>query len=52
VGESGVISPGAVVAGAVEDALAEYGAEITRLPVTPQRIFDALCATGRWPNRR
>jgi CO/xanthine dehydrogenase Mo-binding subunit len=52
VGESGVISPGAVVAGAVEDALAEYGAEITRLPVTPQRIFDALRATGRWPNRR
>jgi len=52
VGESGVISPGAVVAGAVGDALAEYGAEIARLPVTPQRIFDALRATGRWPNRR
>jgi carbon-monoxide dehydrogenase large subunit len=49
VGESGVIAPGAVIAGAVEDALADYGAEITRLPVTPARVFQALRATGRWP---
>jgi carbon-monoxide dehydrogenase large subunit len=49
VGESGVISPGAVVAGAVEDALSDYGAEITRVPVTPARVFEALRATGRWP---
>jgi carbon-monoxide dehydrogenase large subunit len=49
VGESGVIAPGAMIAGAVEDALADYGAEITRLPVTPARVFDALRATGRWP---
>ncbi len=49
VGESGVIAPGAVVAGAVEDALAGYGVEIDRLPVTPRRVFDALRATGRWP---
>ena len=49
VGESGVISPGAMIAGAVEDALADYGAEITRLPVTPARFFEALRATGRWP---
>jgi carbon-monoxide dehydrogenase large subunit len=49
VGESGVISPGAMIAGAVEDALADYGAEITRLPVTPARVFEALRATGRWP---
>ncbi len=50
VGESGVISPGAMIAGAVEDALADYGAEITRLPVTPARVFEALRATGRWPS--
>jgi carbon-monoxide dehydrogenase large subunit len=49
VGESGVISPGAIVAGAVEDALAEYGVQIDRLPVTPARVFEALRATGRWP---
>jgi aerobic carbon-monoxide dehydrogenase large subunit len=49
VGESGVIAPGAMIAGAVEDALADYGVEITRLPVTPARVFDALRATGRWP---
>jgi aerobic carbon-monoxide dehydrogenase large subunit len=51
VGESGVIAPGAMIAGAVEDALADYGAEITRLPVTPARVFEALRATGRWPPR-
>jgi carbon-monoxide dehydrogenase large subunit len=42
VGESGVISPSAVVAGAVEDALAEHGAEVTRVPVTPARVWEAL----------
>ena len=52
VGESGVISPGAVVAGAVEDALSEYGVDITRLPVTPSRVFEALRGTGRWPAPR
>jgi carbon-monoxide dehydrogenase large subunit len=52
VGESGVISPGAIIAGAVEDALADYGVEINRLPVTPARVFEALRATGRWPAPR
>jgi carbon-monoxide dehydrogenase large subunit len=51
VGESGVIAPGAMIAGAVEDALSGYGVEITRLPVTPARVFDALRATGRWPRQ-
>ena len=46
VGESGVIAPGAVIAGAVEDALVDYGVEITRLPVTPARVFQALRAAG------
>jgi carbon-monoxide dehydrogenase large subunit len=48
VGESGVISPGAVIAGAVEDALADYGVEVDRLPVTPARVFALLRAAGRW----
>ena len=34
VGESGVIAPAAAVANAVEDALAEYGVEVDRPPVT------------------
>ena len=42
VGESGIISPGAVIANAVEDALAEFDVHIDRLPVTPARIFELL----------
>jgi carbon-monoxide dehydrogenase large subunit len=42
VGESGVIAPGAAIANAVEDALAERGARIDRIPVTPARVFEAL----------
>jgi carbon-monoxide dehydrogenase large subunit len=49
VGESGVISPAAAVAGAVEDALADYGVEVDRPPVTAARVFELLRATGRWP---
>ena len=52
VGESGVISPAAAVANAVEDALADYGIEIDRPPVTAARVFELLRATGRWPGRR
>ena len=47
VGESGVISPGAMIAGAVEDALADYGVTIDRIPVTPARVFEALRAARR-----
>ncbi|MBI2491296.1 MAG: xanthine dehydrogenase family protein [Candidatus Rokubacteria bacterium] len=42
VGESGAISPSAAIANAVEDALAERGASITRLPLTPARVWEAL----------
>jgi carbon-monoxide dehydrogenase large subunit len=52
VGESGVISPAAAVANAVEDALADYGIEIDRPPVTAARVFELLRATGRWPSPR
>jgi carbon-monoxide dehydrogenase large subunit len=51
VGESGVISPAAAVANAVEDALADYGVEIDRPPVTAARVFELLRASGRWPAR-
>jgi carbon-monoxide dehydrogenase large subunit len=42
VGESGIISPPAAIANAVEDALADRGTEITRVPITPARLWDAL----------
>jgi carbon-monoxide dehydrogenase large subunit len=42
VGESGVISPSVAIANAVEDALAKRGADLTRLPVTPSRVWEAL----------
>ena len=49
VGESGVISPAAAVANAVEDALADFGIELDRPPVTAARVFELLRASGRWP---
>jgi carbon-monoxide dehydrogenase large subunit len=52
VGESGVISPAAAVANAVEDALVDYGIEIDRPPVTSARVFELLRSSGRWPARR
>src|SRR5258707_1277699 len=41
VGASGVIAPGAMIAGAVEDALAHRGVTIDPLPATPARVFAA-----------
>jgi aerobic carbon-monoxide dehydrogenase large subunit len=51
VGESGVISPAAAVANAVEDALADYAIEIDAPPVTAARVFERLRANGTWPRR-
>ena len=42
VGESGIISPSAAIANAVEDALADRGVEITRVPLLPHRVWEAL----------
>lgn len=42
IGESGAIGPPAAIANAVNDALADLGAEITQVPMTPERILDAL----------
>jgi len=46
VGESGVISPPVVIANAVEDALADRGAAITALPLTPWRVWASCAARG------
>ncbi|MBS1879090.1 MAG: xanthine dehydrogenase family protein molybdopterin-binding subunit [Actinobacteria bacterium] len=42
VGETGTIPPGASIANAVCDALAEFGVEISSLPITPERVWRAL----------
>jgi len=46
VGESGIVGAAAAVANAVNDALAPLGAEISDLPITPERMLRAL---GRVP---
>jgi CO/xanthine dehydrogenase Mo-binding subunit len=42
VGESGIISPAAAIANAVEDALAPRGVEVGEVPLTGRRIFELL----------
>ncbi|MDT7702158.1 MAG: aerobic carbon-monoxide dehydrogenase large subunit [Pseudonocardiales bacterium] len=42
VGEAGTIPPGAAVANAVCDALADHGVELSALPITPEAIWSAL----------
>jgi carbon-monoxide dehydrogenase large subunit len=42
VGESGIIAPAAAIANAVEDALADRGVELSRVPLTPARVWEAL----------
>jgi carbon-monoxide dehydrogenase large subunit len=42
VGESGIISPAACIGNAVEDALADDRVEVTRVPLTPFRVFELL----------
>src|SRR5436309_566879 len=45
VGEAGCIPTGAVFAQAVEDALADFGLEITEIPLSPDKLFDLLKKT-------
>jgi len=45
-GEGGAIGAPAAIANAVADALAPLGIAMHELPITPQRIFDALHAHG------
>jgi aerobic carbon-monoxide dehydrogenase large subunit len=47
VGESGIIAPPAAIANAVEDALADRGVEITRVPITRARVWEALANARR-----
>ncbi|HMJ33508.1 MAG TPA: xanthine dehydrogenase family protein molybdopterin-binding subunit [Baekduia sp.] len=42
VGESGTIPPGATVANAICDALADLGVDLTSLPLTPERVWRAV----------
>ena len=42
VGESGIIAGAAAIGNAVEDALADRGAIVTRVPLTPARVWDLL----------
>jgi carbon-monoxide dehydrogenase large subunit len=46
VGESGIISPPPAIANAVEDALADRGVEITRVPLTAARVWEAIRKGG------
>jgi carbon-monoxide dehydrogenase large subunit len=52
VGESGVISPPGVIAGAVEDALRDHGIEVMSVPVTAARVWEALSAARNAPRSR
>jgi carbon-monoxide dehydrogenase large subunit len=45
-GEVGAIPAAAAVANAVCDALADFGVEIDRLPITPELVWRALRAAG------
>jgi carbon-monoxide dehydrogenase large subunit len=42
VGESGIIGAPAAIAGAIEDALADTGARVRRLPMTPERVLSLV----------
>jgi len=52
VGESGIISPVPAIANAVEDALIERGAEVSRVPLTAASVWEALrrASTHRGPS--
>jgi carbon-monoxide dehydrogenase large subunit len=41
-GEGGALGPPAALANAVADALAPFGARVTRTPLTPARILALL----------
>ncbi|WP_396911055.1 xanthine dehydrogenase family protein molybdopterin-binding subunit [Mycolicibacterium sp.] len=41
-GESGIVGTPAAIANAVADALSEFGATVTRLPLTPDRVWSLI----------
>jgi carbon-monoxide dehydrogenase large subunit len=44
VGEVGTIPPGAAIANALCEALADFGVELSSLPITPESVWQALSA--------
>jgi carbon-monoxide dehydrogenase large subunit len=46
VGETGTIPPGAAIANAICDALAEFDVEISSLPITPESVWRAIREAG------
>jgi len=42
IGEGGAVAPPAAIANAVNDALHEFGVEITECPISPRRLLAAL----------
>jgi aerobic carbon-monoxide dehydrogenase large subunit len=46
IGEGGAISPPAAIANAVEDALAPWGARVTRAPLGPSMVLDLIAEAG------
>jgi carbon-monoxide dehydrogenase large subunit len=45
-GEGGAIAPPAAIVNAINDALRPVGAEVTQTPVTPERVLEAIIASG------
>jgi carbon-monoxide dehydrogenase large subunit len=41
-GEGGAIAPPAVIFNAVNDALKEFGVEVSKTPLTPHRLVEAI----------
>jgi carbon-monoxide dehydrogenase large subunit len=46
VGEAGTVAAAAAVWGAVNDALSPFGATVTRQPITPEHVLDAIAAAA------
>jgi carbon-monoxide dehydrogenase large subunit len=46
IGEGGAVGPPAAIVSAVNDALRAVGAEVHDLPLTPERILDAIAAAA------
>lgn len=47
VGEAGTIPPGAAIANSVCDALAHLEMTLDRLPITPERVWHAICSSRK-----
>ena len=51
-GEGGAIAPPAAIFNAVNDALRPLGAEVSRTPLTPRRLLEAIEAAQVVENRK